>query len=305
MDVLDGQSNTWTIHCDRPCVLGAEIQRGKEIVAALAYDDENALTLANFDDPAAWLPSETNQFEQYVRGGMKELTETGPVMAGVTQELAAADEAKIGDGAVLWTATNTATQNGWSGVGRRFDPPLDLSGYSGLGMWVNGDGLHEVIRVQLWDAEGRHAEKLVTVDFNGWSLHTFPLEESGGFDASRVEYLVMCLNQISRGATVRLMLDDVRAIPDTSGMMNLVNPALVVNGERVEFPVTLEPGQAVSYDGPDGAAYWPVGMEPGEPIEVDDGAFRLNVGENVISLEAGGAFPGDVHVILHRMWPVE
>lgn len=304
VDVLDGERNVWTIACEAPCVLGAEIVRGNETVAAAAYEDENALTLAEFKDPAQWLPSETNQFEQYVRGSMKELTPTGPVMGGVTQELAAADEARIGDGALLWTATNTAPQNGWSGIGKRFDPPLDLSGYSGLGLWIHGDGLHEAIRVQLWDVNGHHAEKVVTVDFSGWSLHTFPLTAGTGFDPSRVEYLNLCLNNISRGATVRLIVDDVRAIPDTSGLMNLVRPALVINGTRVEFPVTLEPGQAVSFDGPDGATFWPVGMVPGQPLSVPAEALQLHAGENTVTLEAAGDFPGDVQVILHRMWPL-
>ncbi len=305
VDVLDGERNAWTIECERPCVLGAEIMRGKESVAADAYEAGDALTLAEFDDATQWLPSDTNEFAQYVRGSLKEMTQTGPVMAGVTQELAVGDEAKIGEEALLWTAENTAPRNGWSGIGKRFDPLLDLSDYSGLGLWVRGDGLHEMLRVQLWDAEGHHAEKLVTVDFNGWSLHTFALDESGDFDASRVQYMIFCLNNISRGATVQVALDDVRAIPDTSGIMNLVNPALVVNGERIEFPVTLEPGQAVSYDGPDGATFWPIGMDPGEAIDVNEDGFALTPGENTVTLQCDGNFPGDVHVILHRMWPME
>ncbi len=305
VDVLDGDRNAWTIASEGPSVLGAEIVRGNETVAAAAYDDPNALTLAAFDDPALWLPSDTNQFEQYVRGGQKELTANGPVMAGVTQELAAADEVRLGDGALLWSATDTAPMNGWSGIGKRFEPLLDLTGYSGLGLWINGDGLAEAIRVQLWDAEGRHAEKVLTIDFNGWSLHTFPIAGSAGFDPSRVEYLVLCLNNISRGATVQLTIDDIRAIPDTSGIMNLVNPALVINGTRVELPVTLEPGQAISFDGPVGATFWPVGMVPGEPVNVNAEAFRLRPGENTVTLEADGDFPGDVQVILHHMWPVE
>ena len=305
VDVLDGERNRWSIASDRPAVLGVEIVRGNEAVAAGAYEEEAALTIEDFSETSQWLPSDTNQFEQYVRGGMKMLSDTGPVMAGVTQEIGAADEAKLGGNALLWTAENTAPQNAWSGIGRRFEPLLDLSAYSALGMWVHGDALHEIIRVQLWDVNGRYAEKLITVDFSGWSLHTFPLVPGSGFDPSQIEYMVMCLNNISRGATVRLMIDDVRAIPDTAETMNLVNPTLVVNGRRVELPVTLEPGQAVSFDGPSGATFWPVGMVAGEAVSVASEAFDLIEGDNTVVLEAAGEFPGDVSVILHRMWPAE
>ncbi len=306
VDVLDGEANVWQIvnDRDRPCDLGVEIVRGTETVAARAYGDPGALTIESFDDPQAWLPSEANDYEKHVLGARKEMTETGPVMAGVTQAMDAAEQARIGEGALAWSAGNEAAMNGWSGIGRRLDPPLDLSAYSGIGIWIHGDGMHEIVRVQLRDVEGHYAEKLVTIDHRGWSLHTFALQGSG-FDASQVEYLVFCLNRIPRGASVRVVLDDMRAIPETSGAMNLLNPALVLNGRRIELPLTLEPGQAVTCDGPDGAVFWPPGMEPGEPLDLDVAALRLQPGENTVVLESEGDFPGDVHVILHRMWPVE
>lgn len=307
VDALDGEVNTWRLvnELDEPCDLGVEIVPGTRTVAYAGYEDPAALTIESFDEPADYAPSEHNQYERYVLGAHKEITATGVAMAGVTPEYALSDEAKLGGAALAYSASNTTPEPGWTGIGRRFDPPLDLSAYAGIGLWIRGDERYEKLRVQLRDTEGHYVDEVVDIDFSGWSLHTFPLQGQD-FDASRVEYLLFYFNNIPPRRSVSILIDEVRALPDLNpGERGVRNPVVVVNGERTVFPVTLEAGQALTCSGPDGAMFWPVGMEPGEPLDVDITHLRLQPGENTISIESAGAFPGDVNVLLYRMWPME
>jgi len=306
VDALDGEVNAWRIvnDLDEPCDLGVEIVPGTRAVAFAGYEDPAALTIESFDELAPYAPSEENQYERYVMGARKEITANGVAMAGVSQEYALSTEAKVGGAALAYSADNTSLETGWTGIGRRFDPPLDLSAYAGIGLWVRGDEQYEKLRVQLRDTEGHYADHVADIDFSGWSLHTFPLQGKD-FDASQVEYLLFYFNNIPRKQAVSVLIDEVRALPDLNpGVRGVRSPAIVVNGERTVFPVTLEAGQALTCSGPDGAMFWPVGMEPGQPVDVDVLRLRLQPGENTVSVESEGAFPGDVNVLLYRMAPL-
>jgi len=308
VDALDGEVNVWRItnDLDEPCDLGVEVIPGQREVAYAGYEDPAALTIESFDpaDAAdAYVLGGGNQYEQYVMGNQKEITDTGVVMAGVTQSFETSDEAKVGERSLAYAATNDTDLWGWTGIGRHFDEPLDLSGYAGIGLWIRGDAGYEKLRVQLRDTQGRYCDHLAAIDFEGWSLHTFPLQGEG-FDASQVEYLLFYFNNITRRESVAILIDDVRALPDLNAATGVHSPAVVVNGERTEFPTTLEAGQALTCTRADGAMLWPVGMEPGRPVDVDISALRLQPGDNTVVFEAAGAFPGDVSVLLYRMWPV-
>ncbi|MGC9319669.1 MAG: hypothetical protein ACP5KN_16680, partial [Armatimonadota bacterium] len=305
IDGLDGEVNVWRITNDLevPCELGVEIVPGSRPVAFGEYNAPEAMTIESFDDPDAYVLGGENQYEQYVVGTRKEISDTGPVMEGVSQQFALSEETKVGPGALRYSATSEAATPGWSGIGRRFDPPLDLADRAGIGLWVHGDGGYETLRVQLRDTQGRHADDLLTIDFAGWSLHTFALPEQD-FDHSQVEYLLFYFNGIPRGASVSVILDDVRALPEIATVTALQTPIIVVNGERTGFPVRLEAGEALTCDGPGGATVWPVGMAPGQPLGVSLEGLRLQPGENTVALEAE-QFPGGVNALLYRMWPLE
>ncbi|MEA3402313.1 MAG: hypothetical protein U9R79_13840 [Armatimonadota bacterium] len=305
VDGLDGEVNVWRITNDLqvPCELGVEIVPGSRPVAFGAYEAPEAVTIESFDDADTYVLGGDNQYEQYVIGPRKEISDTGPVMAGVSQRFELSEDAKVGASALRYTATNEAPTRGWSGIGRCFTPPLDLTEHAGIGLWVNGDSGYETLRIQLRDTQGAHAEDLLTIDFAGWSLHTFPLPDED-FDRSQVEYLLFYFNGIPRGASVGVILDEVRALPEIATETTLQAPSLVVNGQQTVFPVRLEPGEALTCDGPDGATFWPVGMEPGRALDVPLEALHLQPGENTVVLEAE-QFPGDVSVLLYRMWPLE
>ncbi|MGD9498460.1 MAG: hypothetical protein AB7Y46_19355 [Armatimonadota bacterium] len=303
VDALDGGVNVWHIVNDRdePCDLAVEIVAGPRRVAYAGYEDPAALTIESFEELADYAPGEHNQYEQYVSGARKEITATGVAMAGVTQEHALSDEAKVGGAALAYSAENTSPEQGWTGIGRRFDPPLDLSAYAGIGLWIRGDEGYEKLRVQLRDTEGHYVDQVVDIDFSGWSLHTFPLQGQN-FDASGVEYLLFYFNNIPARQAVSILIDEVRALPDLSAGASLQRPALVVNGIRTQFPVTLEAGQALTTNPAEGTMLWPVGMQAGQPVQADLSALRLQPGENTVVLEADGQFPGDVSVLVYRMW---
>jgi len=310
VDVLDGEGNVWTINNDRdePCGLGVEIVRGKRAVAIGEYDDPQALTIETFDAREPYEMSPRNDFEKFVVGGGKTLTETGPARSDVTQTFELSDrEAKVGGSCMVYSAKNAGPPGGWSGIGRRFDELLDLSGYKGIGMWIHGDGAYETLRIQFRDADGRNADFLPNINFKGWRLFTFQMPGPEKIDWSRVAYLLLYFNGLSPNSSARVMIDDVRALRDVAPISSLAKPILTVNGQSVEFPVTLEPGQSLTCEGPLGVTLWPGGMTPGRDIALQADLLQLQPGENRIELSCASleTFPGDTQVILYRMWPME
>ena len=77
--------------------------------------------------------------------------EAGSTSPGVTQMLElVAENSPEGRHHARYTArSGRDDQAGWSAIRRTFDPPLDLSGYRGLGFWLRGDGRGGVFKLQL------------------------------------------------------------------------------------------------------------------------------------------------------------
>jgi hypothetical protein len=135
----------------------------------------------------------------------------------------------------------------------------------------------------------------------------FELPKTGPFDLTKVEYLVLYFNNLSPNSSASVMFDELRGLPELIEPGGLVNPILRVNGRDVVLPVSLNQGQAFTVAGPDGATLWPGGMAPGEKVAVDTDALRLAPGENRVELALpdGQTFPGDLQVLLYRLWPME
>lgn len=243
---LDGSENVTAVTC-RPgegARLGAEIMMRAGGGGTAAYDSPEALTLESFDDLSFFADSPDNQFAKYVFDDSNRGISTKP---GVTAELVqSTDTVKIGGASAGYTATSTlGDSSGWSARGRRFAQPLDLSGFRGLGAWVHGDGKGQSLKFQLRDTVGGWCDMYRRIDFTGWRYVEIPFGEAN-LDFTKVEYLILYYNGIPGGATVTTYIDDIRALPRGEGVRN---PSLSIGDVRVVFPVSLDPGDRIAWDG--------------------------------------------------------
>lgn len=310
IDVLDGRQNTWTITNDRaePCLLGVEIVRSLREVALQSYEGAAAKPLDLFTDAAAYRHVGDNRYEKYVEGAEKVVSAEGVVRKGVSHSFEIGATAGRGGGpALVYSAENKGDENGWCGIGRRFAPAMDLSAYRGLGVWINGDGHGESVRIQFRDVAGKYADWVPRVDFTGWRLHTFTFPTTGGFDWTKVEYFLVYFNGLPSGDPVKVTLDDLRVVPAVTPPNMAGGPGIRVNGRRVTFDVALNPGDSLTHEGLGTAMLWPRGMAPGKPLNVRGLPLVLQPGENKVEFTWAppAAFPGGVDVVLYRLWPLE
>lgn len=306
---LDGQQNVWQLHNDRaePCWLGLEIVRGDKPVPRVDYNDPRALTLESFDDLAPYAMSDRNDYEKFVIGGNKMLSPAGPVREGVTQSfVSTTEDPRVGTHAGVYSAENAGLPDGWSGIGRRLERPLDLSRFRALGLWIRGDGKGEKVRFQLRDTAGRNADWLPLIDYSGWQLHVFDMHAAPGFDWSAVEYILFYFNNIPAASTVQVAFDDLRALPELPEPMVPGRLVVTVGDRTVTLPEYVDRGQAVTIAGPGGARLWPGQMRPGRELNLAVADLVLQPGQNTVTLgyDPPDAFPGNLTVLVYRLWPL-
>ncbi len=310
VDVLDGAQNVFPVHNDGdgPRPLGVEIVRGDRKVVSADYQDPAALTIETFDDAAEYRESERNDYEKFVIGGDKVQSDAGPVRQGVTQSFSTtAEGALVGGSCGVYSAKNAGIDGGWGGIGRRFAEPLDLSAYKAICLQLHGDEAGGALRFQFRDVAGQSADLVIPIGYKGWRMHTMDPSDFPAFDWSKTEYLLFYFNGLPQNADVKVLLDDVRAVPNVDVGTSVTEPTCIVNGTSVTFPVELGRGQAVTAEGLGGVSFWQGGMLPGRTLEVSQEALVLQPGENVIELQCkeGTNFAGDVEVLLYQMWPME
>jgi len=310
VEALDGVQNVWTIRNDLPvaCPLGLEIARGSRPCPTSDYDQAGAVTVESFDDAAAFRWDDEARAKRYFPGADVTLTTGGAASQGVNASLATSkDGVRVGSGCAVLGAANTGPRGGWCSVARTLPQPLDLSRCQGLGLWVDGDGKGQTLRLHLRDAAGRSAMYNVLVSFAGWRLCVFPTAAAAGFDWSRTEHLLVGLQGLAGGTSFQVRLDDLRGLPELHPAPPLVQPAIQVNGRAVTLPVRLDSMQAVTSEGPGGTRFWPGGMQPSQNVEASAGVLMLQPGENRITFSAdtAGGYPGDIYVLLYRMWPLQ
>lgn len=309
VDVLDGQANIWTINNPQstPCLLGFEILRTGDLVDAKSYAAPEALLLEDFTNLDRYRLSETNQYEKFVIGEGKHIQDGAVVRSGVTLKVSSSSEGRISPACLLMEARNEGEAGGWSGIGRRFEKPLDLSGYKGLGLWLHGDGNGETLRIQLRDTAGKNADFLPVINFQGWRLLTLPFPTGSNFNWSQVEYLLFYFNNLTPKTSFSLRLDSVRALRGLGGESDKGAPLLYLNTTRVTFPAPFGVRQALTHEGVGTATLWPGGMEAGQTLNLPQLPLKLQPGDNRLRLSwtDPDTFPGGVQVIFYRLWPLE
>ncbi len=245
---LDGKQNVFTLD---PLMagtrLGVQIKCLGQAGPGAAYRSPQALTLETFDDLAPYLQDPNNKFDVLVIGPGK----AGSCSQGVTQEFSSVDEGPVeGKRCGKYTATSIlSTPDGWSSIGKHFDPLLDLSFHKGIGFWLRGDGGGGAFKLQLDDDKGGATDYYITNDFTEWRYFQLlrptvpsPLK----IDYSRIAYLIFYYNGLPAKKTVTCWIDDVKVLAELDHP-TLANPELTVGGTRVVFPCKLVEGERLCY----------------------------------------------------------
>ncbi|MCE5241551.1 hypothetical protein LLH23_24060, partial [bacterium] len=229
--------------------------RVEALYACAPYDSPDAVVLSDFSRPEDFGVKVTAQ--------------------GVTQQLTTATQGIRGGatGGCLTAKNATAARRGaWTKLGQVFTPPLNMARCGALGVWVYGDGKGELLNFQLnncpeyytaWD------DHYVDVNFTGWRYFELLLRERdaqrhqdyiwpyGGpcevgrtpLQRGRVGAFNIYTNDLPPGEAVQCTIGPVKALPALKVRLN--NPTVSIGGKRLVFPVSLESGQYIEYEGPD------------------------------------------------------
>ncbi len=174
-----------------------------------------------------------------------------------------AEQVKVGAGSLKLTAENRAGESSsWAAQTLVFKQPLDLSKNRALGVWVHGDGSGAAFNIRL-KSGGFSRDHLIKLDFRGWkycewaepsggvildySLPGYPLRSLRSFNYRKVESITLFITDVSPHSRVTAYLGRVEALRERPSTVK--NPALVVNSERIVFPVTLQNNHYLEYWG--------------------------------------------------------
>jgi hypothetical protein len=181
-----------------------------------------------------------------------------------------------------------------------------LKGQQALGLWVEGDGLGEILAIRLESprhlAFGAVADRYLTVDFTGRRLVALVETESARWsdyvwddgksaynvyretiDFGAVESVSVGFQNLPPGKEAKCRLGPVKALPMVPGTVK--NPTITINGTAVELPVEMTSGCWVELDGPEtGTLYGPKGerlqaVGPGVPwpmLQAGDNAVQFS-----------------------------
>ncbi len=289
---LDGRQNTWEL---APAMdgarLGVQVRCGPLVRPGRAYDSDRALLLEDFRDLAPYLRNPKG------RSGVMvvEQPDGGWCKKGVACRLEIVDDGPGGGRCVKYTATSTLADNsGWSAIGRRFDPPLDLSWHKAIGFWLRGDGRGGSFKLQLRD-DKYATDYYIRNDFTDWRYFQLPRPtkpQPEPIDYSRVRHLILYYNGLPAGQTVSMWIAGVKALPAMDEAA-VVDPALELAARRLVFRATLRHGERLVYfpgerpfitprtAGP----RRPVDVLAGEPIELS-GPVRVTFACRSLTAEA-------------------
>ena len=174
-----------------------------------------------------------------------------------------AEQVKVGAGSLKLTAENRASESSsWAAQTLVFEQPLDLRRNRALGVWVYGDGSGAAFNIRL-KSGGFSRDHLVKLDFRGWRycewaepaggeildypLPGYPLRSLRSFNYRKVGSITLFITDVSPHSRVTAYLGRVEALRERPS--TLKNPAIVVNSERIVFPVTLENNHYLEYWG--------------------------------------------------------
>ena len=204
---------------------------------------------------------------------------------GVTVRLTPASTLAGREPAGVLTATNSGKvprNAAWARLDRKFDPRLNLKDRQALGLWVEGDGLGEIIAIRLESPPhisfGAVADHYITVDFTGRRLFTLVETESVRWsdyvwndgkslynvyretiDFGDIESVSIWYNNLPPDKEVRCLVSAVKALPMVP--CEVKNPAITINEKTISFPVEIQSGGYLEFNGSnDCTLYGPKGQ---------------------------------------------
>ncbi|MCP4611242.1 MAG: hypothetical protein GY845_21235 [Planctomycetes bacterium] len=230
--------------------------RIEALMSAGSYDDPGNVVLADLSEP--------NKF-----------TKLPYAAKGVTVKLTGSGASDILKSAGIFSATNLGKiqQNAaWARLDRKFDSCLNLKEHKAIGVWIEGDGLGEIIAIRLESPRhisfGAIADRYITVDFTGRRLFTLVETESVRWsdyiwndgkwlynvyretiDFGNIESLSIWYNNLPKDKQVNCIIGPVKAlamIPCT-----IKNPTVIVNSKTIVFPVEINSGSYLEFYGND------------------------------------------------------
>ncbi len=225
---------------------------------------------------------------------------------GITAELksGAGQEAHGGPARYGVLTVSNGTQNArgsWAQFGRTFAAPLNLSARQGVGLWVRGDGLGEVLNVQMRSPDhlvAGIAERYIIIDFTGWRYfrlvepeglrwadYAWPYGNAYSIYREGVAYgaiseISLWVNNVPPGKSATLGVGAVEAIGLADGAFS--SPTLRIGGSTITFPVEMMSGSYLEYDGAAAVVYGPKGEElqranpVGGPVKAPAGASEVS-----------------------------
>ncbi len=220
--------------------LGVQVRCGGLAGPGAAYRGAEAVVLESFDDLAPYTADPANQSARVAVG----LGAQAAASPGVTHELTLVEGGPESPRCAAYTATDPGPGGGWSCVGRRFDPPLDLSAHQGIGFWLKGDGKGGSFKLQI--RQGANAtDYYIRNDFAEWRYLQLARPEKPQphvVDYSRIDSLLFYYNGLPGRTTVTCLIDDIKALPRLDEA-DIRNPELAANGTAAAFACTLRPGE--------------------------------------------------------------
>jgi hypothetical protein len=212
----------------------------------------------------------------------------------------------------------------WSVMRRTFDSPLNLLSASepqspyraaGLGFWVRGDGRGETLNVRLYNAAGvtrAISDRYVVIDFTGWRYcelveqeaehyfdYEWPVESTPqhcaeherkafyelyreSLDFTCVASLGIWYQHLPAGKEVECCISPLKALGLINGVLR--SPTISLGGQTVTFPVVLQSGEYLEYDGGESAVHY--GRNGGiiATVQPAGGIPLLTAGRNQLSL---------------------
>jgi hypothetical protein len=219
-------------------------------------------------------------------------------LPGVTQRIEIREDgAREGKRYAVYTAASTlSTPEGWSVIGKSFDPPLDLSWHRGIGFWLRGDGKGGLFKLQLRDDKGA-TDYYVANDYVGWRYQQLARPDKDPIDYRRVRGLLFYYNGLPAKTEVSCAIDDVKALRGLD-RQSVVDPWVEIGGKRIAWKGALGEGQyVVVWPGEAPARYGRPLKEPERSTEPAEG-FALPAGTHAARFGCTGDLTAPVRVRL-------